>query len=1022
MIIQKLTLCAFGPYADEQTVDLTPFMGKVFLITGDTGAGKTTIFDGITYALFGQTSGSVRDEKSLRSQHAAPKSKSYAQLVFTAGGRTYTAYRATECKKRSDHYLKDDIGGYWELNAEILAKINEVTGFDYDSFCRVSMLAQGEFDKFLRLKSSEREKTLRKLFGTADYERFTLLLKEKNDCCEAEIKGLRRDFEKTLGTEELENTEYNIDNAEEVLKLLEEKLINNRRQAEILSLEITKLDKDVSEAAAEIAAAEQHNKTIDALQNAEAELKRLQERNSVIQKKKAELSILETAAEIKPLYDEAVRCRSQVAECSVSLSAAAEAAEEAEAQLYSAREDKKLCDENTPKIQQINSELARLTALLPKFTEAQEARDTADELLPKINEATSDEQRLSGEIKSNAEQLSALQDDLEHSRLKTAELLPLREKIAAAKNDINDIEALCAAISDSEAAEKELSLNENKRDSAALSCAEAEQGYHETAALYHMNAAALLAETLRNGTKKRCPVCGSTEHPQLAEMPDDAPTEKQLNDAEKLWKKLQKQLSSAEKAYNIALVAHETACERAQEKYHALFGEVLPENGADERINELKTEKEQQLTELTEKLAACEDICSKLPEKEVCLKRTEDCLKQLEKDLSAAKEKLAALKTEHTAKNAVAEEKTQALGGVTLQQAQQNIAELNEELSELTKLAESTAAALSDAEKHLAETLAEKKALQTQLEKARSSTEAEENALLTAYTKHGFADENELASRFSEKTEREALSSEINAHIAEIAAAEAAVEGYKHSLPDKAERADISVLSEKESVLTEQRNAKRAEHNEALSETRRLSEKTASLKKIIAQSGEKAAYAADMARLYRAASGQGAEKISLERYVQGQLFDRVLDRANDRLHHMSEGRYRFERRSVNENARSTAGLDINIIDNNAGASCTRDVSTLSGGERFLASFSLAIGLSDFALEQGGAHHSDVLFVDEGFSALDENTFELALEVINKISAQNRMVGIVSHVKEIQQRFPDRRIYIEKGRQGSRIRA
>ena len=137
---------------------------------------------------------------------------------------------------------------------------------------------------------------------------------------------------------------------------------------------------------------------------------------------------------------------------------------------------------------------------------------------------------------------------------------------------------------------------------------------------------------------------------------------------------------------------------------------------------------------------------------------------------------------------------------------------------------------------------------------------------------------------------------------------------------------------------------------------------------------------------------------------------------------MSEGRYRFERRSVNENARSTAGLDINIIDNNAGASCTRDVSTLSGGERFLASFSLAIGLSDFALEQGGAHHSDVLFVDEGFSALDENTFELALEVINKISAQNRMVGIVSHVKEIQQRFPDRRIYIEKGRQGSRIRA
>ena len=1022
MIIQKLTLCAFGPYADEQTVDLTPYMGKVFLITGDTGAGKTTIFDGITYALFGQTSGSVRDEKSLRSQHADPKSKSYAQLVFTAGGRTYTAYRATECKKRSDHYLKDDIGGYWELNAEILAKINEVTGFDYDSFCRVSMLAQGEFDKFLRLKSSEREKTLRKLFGTADYERFTMLLKEKNDRCEAEIKELRRDFEKTLGTEELENTECSIGNADEVLKLLEEKLINNEHQADALSLEIAKLDKAISETAAEIAAAEQHNKTIDALQNADAELKRLHERNSVIENKKTELSILETAAEIKPLYDEAVRCRSQVTECSVSLSAAEEAAQEAEAQLYSAQEDKRLCDENTPKIQQINSELARLTAMLPKFAEAQEARDKADELIPKIDEATADEQQLSDDIKSCTEQLSALQDELEHSRLNTAELLPLREKITAVNNDINDIEALCTAISDSEASEKALSLSKNERDSAALSCSEAEQSYHETAALYHMNAAALLAEALRNGAEKRCPVCGSTEHPQLAEMPDGAPTEKQLNDAEKLWKKLQKQLNTAEKSYNSALVAHKTACERAQEKYHALFGEALPENGANEHINELKSEKERQLAELTDKLAACEVIFSKLPEKEARLKRTEDCLKQLEKDMSVIKEKLAALKTEHTAKNAVAEEKTHALGGGTLQQAHQEITKLNEELSKLTTLAESTAAALSEAEKHLAETIAEKKTLLTQLEKARLSTEAAENALLTAYKKQGFADENELAARFSEKAEREALSSEINAHIAEVTAAAAAVEGYKRSLPDEAERVDISALTEKESALTEQRNAKRAEHNEALSETRRLSEKTESVKNIIAQCGEKAAYAADMARLYRAASGQGAEKISLERYVQGQLFDRVLDRANDRLHHMSEGRYRFERRSVNENARSTAGLDINIIDNNAGASCTRDVSTLSGGERFLASFSLAIGLSDFALEQGGAHHSDVLFIDEGFSALDENTFELALEVINKISAQNRMVGIVSHVKEIQQRFPDRRIYIEKGRQGSRIRS
>ncbi|MBQ8171687.1 MAG: SMC family ATPase [Oscillospiraceae bacterium] len=1018
MVVERLTLSAFGPYAGVETVDFTPYMGKVFLITGDTGAGKTTIFDGITFALFGETSGSVRGKKTLRSQHAAPDAKSYAELVFTAGASTYTVYRATENKKKSDHRLSDDKGGYWENDREIAAKITEVTGFDYESFCRVSMLAQGEFDKFLRLKSSEREVTLRKLFSTEKYERFTALLKQRNDLCAAQLSELKRDFEKELDGEELPEEQRSIELADSVLAALGQKRQQISSQAEAAALKIKELDTAISRLAAETAEAESLNRDIDDRERAAKQLETLALQKDVVDRKRALLERQRRAAEVRPLYDRRTELSSAVTEACASLEAAETDLVEAEAERGSALLEKQQCDSLKPGAEEISRKLAILESMIPKFEQAQAAHNEADKLIPEIEKARKRQQSCNADMEKNKALSDVISQQLSDAQRTAAQLSAAQERQLSAQRSSDEVDSLEASVTELEKAKTLLEAACEAQHSAVAECDIAEREYHSTAALYHLNAAAVLAQKLCEG--QACPVCGSQHHPAPAEFPENAPDQKALEAAEKLWRKKQKQLSTADKQLAGAEAAYQAALSRAEDKYSTLLSEKLPDTGVRSRLTELKAEKQRLLSEAAEELSRVKSACESVTALTQKAEEAAHKQKQLSEENDKLSQLIVRLNTDYSARLAVAQEKKASLGGRTLSDTENEISSLSKERSEMLRSIEAAELGLARAEKVLAAAQAEKISMMTRLSKTERELEAAAAAFEKSMSQHGFEDEAELRASFSDREHREAISDEISSYDASLAAAEATLSALSDKLPEGAQKKDTAMLHEQSEALDKERSVYRTQESTALAECRRISDKLLRLGKLIADSADKAKLAADMAKLYRAVSGQGAEKISLERYIQGQLFDRVLDRANDRLYVMSDGRYRFDRRILNDNGRSTAGLDINIIDNNAGANGVRDVSTLSGGERFLASFALAIGLSDFALEQGGARRSDVLFIDEGFSALDENTFELALEVINKISSQNRMVGIVSHVKEIQNRFPDRRIYISKGRQGSSI--
>ena len=1022
MKILKLTLSAFGPYAGAETIDFTPFMGKVFLITGDTGAGKTTIFDGITYALFGETSGSVRGRKTLRSLHAASDARSYAELVFEAGGREYTVHRATENKKKADFRLSDSEGGYWEGEREVTPQINAIIGFDYEAFCRVSMLAQGEFDKFLRLKSSEREVTLRKLFRTERYNAFEKLLKEENDRCAEAIRDIEKLFAGELHGEVLDGIveeEYHISEAERIVSAMEEKksaAVNVQTEAE---QQIQQLDRDIAKLSGDISAAESRNRAIDALAKAEQQLKELEERADEFAQSAEKLTLLNNAAELKPIYDRMQALVIQQQNTENAFETAKNEQISAKERQALAEKEKSEADKLTPRLSENERSLALLNALLPKFEEAENAKCDADELLPIIESVKENIDRNAVEAEESAIAVEKLVEMLRSNEDNAARLQLVETQETSVVKGIESLAELKKAMIRQDECREVFSAADETLRAAETTCAEAEQSYHSIAAAYHLNAAAVLADMLRGTPHNACPVCGSTEHPQLAQHCENAPTQKELDAAEKLWKKQQTTLSKAEKSHSVAETELSAAVKDTESKYSAIFGETINDT-APQRIQVMTENLNTQLADIRKDL---EDIRSSGELIDTIKMQISDAKQKHECVLAegrALAEKLSQLTQEHTAKLAVAEEKSAALDGKCLTEVEAQISQLNSSNADIRSRIAAADKELSEAGNLMAKAAADVKNYAEQSERTATEQMAAQEELAAALQQYGFADEEMLCCAFSEKSEREKLAAEISAYNEQLAAARSSLDICRENLPESSEKQDISKLVEEEKALSEQRNGLRGTASAALSETERLTAKLSRISELCESSSEKAAVAADMNRLYKAVSGQGYEKISLERYIQGQMFDRVLDKANERLHHMSDGRYRFERRLTNENGRSTAGLDINIIDNNAGSGSARDVSTLSGGERFFASFALAIGLSDFTLEQEGGRRSDVLFVDEGFSALDSDTFELALEVINRISAQNRMVGIVSHVKEIQQRFPDRRIYIHKGRNGSHI--
>jgi DNA repair protein SbcC/Rad50 len=1027
---------AFGPYAHRQKVDFSKLAGRsFFLIHGPTGAGKTTILDAMTFALFGVTSGDERRADDMRSHHASTDTLTTVEFEFSIGVQHYLIHRSPEQqrpKRRGTGFaVQDKEATLWRLTDEaagalaptdagalsaeggearggrsvlafgwsrVTEKCEELLGFKAAQFRQVVLLPQGRFQELLRSESKQRQEILETLFQTQIYRRIEEALKAHAKGAEELIKDKRRRREVFLEQAGV--------SSEDELRERKEQLVAQLDQAFS-----AKLTCDQAEKGARLVCdrAKDGNDKLDKLAEATEDGKAIEARAAQSDEARRELKWARRAEQLagpQRLVEER-QADLRLAEERLSQAQAASVAADEEYERARSALQEQESEPRAAERTRLDEEVRRLTGMLTKaadLAEAQEQQAVAAEAL----RAAEDQTRIAAEAADAAAAAESKAQEALRAAQQLAERLPeltamadRSAELARARERLEDGEVGLAA-AERRVAEATAALQhaEAEHRQAAQAAADLERSWAD-------GQAALLAAELRPGAP--CPVCGSTKHPAPAHAERRVPGQPEVEAARTAATEAFQTLRAADRAL---LDLRKEAAERQATltSCRDTLGEAAM-RASDELAADAKAA-QQQCATAAAATAALADLHA-----------------EAERAALAAAQAAAGSKTAGTGQTAVRTnaDKAEALVNEraaclpeelrtteTLQTAleearhrsgaaQSVFERVQEEEHAAAKAQTDAAAELSAAKKTIADS-------RTKLASAQVSFGELVDEL-------GFADE--LAYGAAQRTSDQAATLEaiIRDYDDErVAAADrldraaAAAQGL--------ERTDLAPLLQALSAAEEAANQAIAVASGLQEQLNQCDQWIEALSKVTDELAEHEATYAVIGRLSQVANGDNQLRLSFQRFVLGAWLDDVLVAATRRLAIMSRGRYILQRADEPRDNRKAAGLDLSVLDEWTGMQ--RPVSTLSGGETFLASLSLALGLAEVVQAYAGGIHLDTVFVDEGFGSLDEEALAAALEALTGLQQGGRLVGIISHVSELQEQI-DARLQITAGRTGSSAR-
>lgn len=906
----KLTVAGFGPYAGTQELDFS-LLGNsgLYLITGDTGAGKTTLFDAITYALFGEASGDDRTVDMLRSKYAKEEDPTFVELTFSYENKEYTVRRNPEYERKKsrgigttkqapDAQLTYPDGRIITKVRDVDRAIRDIIGVSREQFAQVSMISQGEFRKLLQADTKERQKIFRDIFGTGLYVSLQEHLKARANEVKAQYDRSNASVRQYVdGIVSHEDSPLVID-------------VRKARNGELPITEVQDLlEKLISEDTAQQEIEDEQAKHVD---------QQIESLVSLITKAEAHLSA-------KKEFDSKTAAKTEKTTEMEKLSTA----------LADARA-------SLPEQEDIRKQITALDVLLPSYDELDTKREELSQRTSELETEIASQEVAQASIVALNRELDAMTEERKILESVAVE----KEKLDAQKQRLLDKKnAISALISDLNSLSDErnslVELQGDYQEAEALST-QLKLEYDTLNKAFLDEQAGIIATGLTAGTP--CPVCGSLEHPKLATVSDSAPTESSVKKARKDYEAAQKKTEKASGRASKQLGLVTAAEEALRKKSEPLFGALT--------VEELRPVAEEQLKDLSSQLDELAKQGEDLEEKEHRRDELDTLLSEKQQILSSTEAKLSSTK--------------------------ENIAALTATIGELSAQNAALQAKLKFAEKSLA--LAEKDSLSERLE-----------SLCTALNK---------------------AETEYNTCKEELAAIASAIEQLNKQLEDGAD-VDAEALMIQKETLSAQKTALSSNLKEIHA---RLTANITAQENISAKVKEMAELESRhtwMKALSDTANGalSGKDKVMLETYIQTTYFDRILDQANLRLRKMSGGQYDLERRKTASDQRSQSGLELDIIDHIN--TTRRSVNTLSGGEAFLASLALALGLSDEVQNSTGIR-LDTLFVDEGFGSLDTEALSKAYLTLAGLTEGNRLVGIISHVSELKEKV-DRQIVVKKDR-------
>ena len=905
----KLTISAFGPYAGQVELDLDK-LGRegLYVICGDTGAGKTTIFDAITFALFGRASGKNVKSEMFRSKYAQP-----VELTFRYRDRDYTVRRNPDydrpkargtgvTRQKADGEFHRPDGSVVTGTSDVTREVESLLGLNCGQFTQVAMIAQGDFRKLLEASTEDRVKIFRQIFDTGLYQTLQDRLKEAAGELKRECDALREDVRRDGAAIQCAGDDEHRDAAEQA------------RRGELPSGELIPLLDGLLE---------EDGRRKTALDRKKAEI------DGELEKLIAQIKQGELRKENRKGLDAA---RKSLEQLGPEIEAAAGTLEEALT--------------HQDELPRLGAQAVQLEGMLPRYGQLQEL---TEQIARSEKQTALDE----GRLETGRAALAKARDRLAQDR---DELQKLDGAALEAERAKHERESLEDTVRRLRALKKDIFALEGLRGS----WQEAREDYQEKARIaqereevwqninraYLDAQAGVLAGDLRPGTP--CPVCGSLEHPHPAPLSQEAPDEAAWKQAEKAARQARQQEAEASRAAGEWKTKLETReeqlCQTAQALLPALHQAALPDA---EELSAVETEQDALLQTAKEqengakaRVEQARILGEAIPKRERSSAEENDRLAALDKEIASQK---AALEE----KRRQAEELRQALPFPTRQEAEEEIAALREKERALQKKIQDAKTCKIDLEKR-------REAVQSKLETYQ--------ALL----------------RDGEDIDLEQTEGRKDALTREKAALEKE-SGALHT------RLTLNGRT-KESLLR---------HLEALE-----------------KSGGRLVWLKALADTANGAL-TGQERFRLETYIQTTYFSRVLYRANLRLRVMSGGQYDLLRRAEG-GLRGQSGLDLDVVDHWNGT--TRGVETLSGGESFLASLALALGLADEIQSSAGGVQLDTMFVDEGFGSLDDEALQKAMKALSQLGEGRRLVGIISHVAGLKERI-DRQIVVKKSRSG-----
>ena len=1002
-----LKMQAFSTYLKETVIDFTSLNEKgLYLISGDTGAGKTTIFDAISYALYGETSGSDRSHDVFRSSYASNDIPTHILFDFELNGKVYHIKRELSYTKSGNK--RPDIAEIYEGDklletgkTPVDKKVKTLLGVDARQFKQIVMIAQGEFTKLLLADSKEKEKIFRNLFHTDGLKQFEDNLKKHAD----DYK--KRYEEKSVALRTLlSSLPFEVELSPQTISHIEEQLESYEEKAIQAQEEIKERDQKAQQLAKELTISERLNADLDLYEKKKHEEEALLIKKEDYDALGKEIEQLQLVKQLTVKEDEVIRLHQEYNDLLT--------------QYHNAKKKyETLLEEEEPfqkELEKLSEEEKRISTLdldISKGKDKLKVKKAYLKSQKRLTQLRRDEVHNLELLKEHEKDLSIKEKQLEDNRQYVEELghyqVLLKDKDLLV-NEYQNKRNLMHQLSDNynrynneEEAYYELSQIYGQK---LKDYDEAYQRFLDESARHHNNLAGILAKELKEG--EPCPVCGSIHHPLKATMKEHVLTRQELEELENQAEKLRENKEQAFSYLN-----------EQKEKKRVAFHDV--ENIKKQLSIEEELSKEtfiKYLDQMTKKDAQLQKEYKDL-EEEISYRK--NLKKSLDKDKRLLEEKKKTIEEakndlEHLHMHIKEEQSAMHTSLVHYPDLESfNEEDLHNKEEERQRLNQDVHAIKQKRDQRLKEqsrihTLKETlfKQYQDKQNDYEQLHKIFEEMLICHFNKNEY---EILKQKLDDLVAKSEDYEQYNRHLELV---RSSLKELKERIKGK-KKVDLSLLEDTVKTFNLKKKEQDEKDYELINAYQSLKIQYVKIKKVIDENEKLFDDYRRYAHLNSITSGKNSEKMSFERFVLASYFEHVLEYANRELARLTCDRFSFLRRKETK-GNGGQGLDLNIIDYESGS--VRDVKSLSGGESFKASLALALGLSTMIQEYAGGIELNALFIDEGFGTLDDESLDQAINVLMDMK-NDKVIGIISHVSDLKDRI-EAGIEVKRGKQGSTL--